>query len=172
MLDRAPQLIEAIKSGAVKHIFLVGGCDGAPPGRNYYTEFVKRTPMDSLVLTLACGKFRFNDLDLGDIGGIPRILDVGQCNDAYSAVEIALALAEAFGCTVNELPLTLVLSWYEQKAVCILLSLLALGVKDIYIGPTLPAFMSETVVKTLVDAYGLQPITHPQQDLDAILHRG
>ena len=138
VLDRAPQLIEAIKSGAVKHIFLVGGCDGAHPGRNYYTEFVKRTPMDSLVLTLACGKFRFNDLDLGDIGGIPRILDVGQCNDAYSAVEIALAL----------------------------------GVKDIYIGPTLPAFMSETVVKTLVDAYGLQPITHPQQDLDAILHRG
>ena len=172
VLDRAPQLIEAIKNGAVKHIFLVGGCDGAHPGRNYYTEFVKRTPMDSLVLTLACGKFRFNDLDLGDIGGIPRILDVGQCNDAYSAVEIALALAEAFGCTVNELPLTLVLSWYEQKAVCILLSLLALGVKDIYIGPTLPAFMSETVVKTLVDAYGLQPITHPQQDLDAILHRG
>lgn len=172
VLDRAPQLIEAIKSGAVKHIFLVGGCDGAHPGRNYYTEFVKRTPMDSLVLTLACGKFRFNDLDLGDIGGIPRILDVGQCNDAYSAVEIALALAEAFSCTVNELPLTLVLSWYEQKAVCILLSLLALGVKDIYIGPTLPAFMSETVVKTLVDAYGLQPITHPQQDLDAILHRG
>ena len=172
VLDRAPQLIQAIKSGAVKHIFLVGGCDGAHPGRNYYTEFVKRTPMDSLVLTLACGKFRFNDLDLGDIGGIPRILDVGQCNDAYSAVEIALALADAFGCTVNELPLTLVLSWYEQKAVCILLSLLALGVKDIYIGPTLPAFLSETVVKTLVDAYGLQPITHPQQDLDAILHRG
>ena len=172
VLDKAPQIIEAIKSGAVKHIFLVGGCDGAHPGRNYYTEFVKRTPMDSLVLTLACGKFRFNDLDLGEIGGIPRILDVGQCNDAYSAVRIALALAEAFGCTVNDLPLTLVLSWYEQKAVCILLSLLALGVKNIYLGPTLPAFLSETVVKTLVDAYGLQPITAPQQDLDAILHRG
>ena len=171
VLDKAPQIIEAIKSGAVKHIFLVGGCDGAHPGRNYYTEFVKRTPMDSLVLTLACGKFRFNDLDLGEIGGIPRILDVGQCNDAYSAVRIALALAEAFGCTVNDLPLTLVLSWYEQKAVCILLSLLALGVKNIYLGPTLPAFLSETVVKTLVDAYGLQPITAPQQDLDAILHR-
>ena len=156
----------------LKHIFLVGGCDGAHPGRNYYTEFVKRTPMDSLILTLACGKFRFNDLDLGDINGIPRILDVGQCNDAYSAVQIALALADAFGCSVNELPLTLVLSWYEQKAVCILLTLLALGIKDIYLGPTLPAFLSETVVKTLVDAYHLQPITHPQQDLDAILHRG
>ena len=128
--------------------------------------------MDSLVLTLACGKYRFNDLDLGEIGGIPRILDVGQCNDAYSAVQIALALAEAFGCTINELPLTLVLSWYEQKAVCILLTLLALGVKNIYLGPTLPAFLSETVVKTLVEAYNLQPITDPQQDLDAILHRG
>ena len=170
--DSAPAVIDAIKGGAVKHIFLVGGCDGAHPGRNYYTEFVKRTPMDSLILTLACGKFRFNDLDLGDINGIPRILDVGQCNDAYSAVQIALALADAFGCSVNELPLTLVLSWYEQKAVCILLTLLALGIKDIYLGPTLPAFLSETVVKTLVDAYHLQPITHPQQDLDAILHRG
>ena len=170
--DSAPAVIDAIKGGAVKHIFLVGGCDGAHPGRNYYTEFVKRTPMDSLILTLACGKFRFNDLDLGDINGIPRILDVGQCNDAYSAVQIALALADAFGCSVNELPLTLVLSWYEQKAVCILLTLLALGIRDIYLGPTLPAFLSETVVKTLVDAYHLQPITHPQQDLDAILHRG
>ena len=172
VLAQAPQLLEAIRSGAVKHIFLVGGCDGAHPGRNYYTEFVKCTPMDSLILTLACGKFRFNDLDLGEINGIPRILDVGQCNDAYSAVEIALALAEAFGCTVNDLPLTLVLSWYEQKAVCILLSLLALGVKRIYLGPTLPAFLSENVVKTLVDAYGLQPVTDPRQDLDAILHRG
>ena len=172
VLSQAPQLIEAIKSGAVKHIFLVGGCDGAHPGRNYYTEFVKRTPMDSMVLTLACGKFRFNDLDLGEIAGIPRILDVGPCNDAYSAVQIALALAEAFGCSVNELPLTLVLSWYEQKAVCILLSLLALGVKNIYLGPTLPAFLSESVVKTLVDTFGLQPTTAPQQDLDSILHRG
>ena len=127
VLSHAEAIIDAVKSGAVKHIFLVGGCDGAHPGRNYYTEFVKQTPMDSLVLTLACGKYRFNDLDLGEIGGIPRILDVGQCNDAYSAVQIALALADAFGCTVNDLPLTLVLSWYEQKAVCILLSLLALG---------------------------------------------
>ena len=172
VLAQAPQLIEAIRSGAVKHIFLVGGCDGAHPGRNYYTEFVKQTPMDSLVLTLACGKYRFNDLDLGEIGGLPRILDMGQCNDAYSAIRVALALAEAFGCTVNDLPLTLVLSWYEQKAVCILLTLLSLGIKNMYLGPTLPAFLSETVVKTLVDTYGLQPITAPEQDMDAILHRG
>ena len=172
VLSRAPQLVEAIKSGAVKHIFLVGGCDGAHPGRNYYTEFVKRAPMDSLILTLACGKFRFNDLDLGEIEDVPRILDIGQCNDAYSAVQIALALAEAFGCGVNDLPLTLVLTWYEQKAVCILLTLLSLGIKNICLGPTLPAFLSETVAKVLVDAYGLQPITAPQQDLDAILHRG
>ena len=170
--DSAPEVIDAIKSGAVKHIFLVGGCDGAHPGRNYYTDFVKSTPMDSLILTLACGKFRFNDLDLGDINGIPRILDAGQCNDAYSAVQIALALADAFGCGVNDLPLTLVLSWYEQKAVCILLTLLALGIKRIYLGPTLPAFLSESVVNILVDTYGLQPITAPEQDLDAILHRG
>lgn len=172
VLSQAPAILNAIKSGAIQHIFLVGGCDGAHPGRNYYTEFVKRTPMDSLVLTLACGKFRFNDLDLGEIHGIPRILDIGQCNDAYSAVQIALALAEAFDCSINDLPLTLVLSWYEQKAVCILLSLLALGVKNIYLGPTLPAFLSEPVVKMLVDAFGLQPTTHPQQDLDAMLHRG
>ena len=172
VLSNAEAVIAAIKSGAVKHIFLVGGCDGAHPGRNYYTEFVKKTPMDSLVLTLACGKYRFNDLDLGEIGGLPRILDMGQCNDAYSAVTVALALAEAFGCTVNDLPLTLVLSWYEQKAVCILLSLLALGVKNMYLGPTLPAFLSESVVKILVDTYGLQPTTAPEQDLDAILHRG
>ena len=172
VLSHAEAIIAAVRSGAVKHIFLVGGCDGAHPGRNYYTEFVKQTPMDSLVLTLACGKYRFNDLDLGEIGGLPRILDMGQCNDAYSAVTVALALAEAFGCTVNDLPLTLVLSWYEQKAVCILLSLLALGVKNMYLGPTLPAFLSESVVKILVDTYGLQPITAPEQDMDAILHRG
>ena len=149
----------------------MGGCDGAHPGRNYYTEFVKHTPMDSLVLTLACGKYRFNDIDLGEISGIPRILDMGQCNDAYSAIKVALALADAFGCSVNDLPLTLVLSWYEQKAVCILLTLLALGVKNIYLGPTLPAFMSETVVKILVDEYGLLPTTDPNQDMDAILNR-
>ena len=172
VLSHAEQLITAIKDGTVKHIFLVGGCDGAHPGRNYYTEFVKQTPMDSLVLTLACGKYRFNDLDLGEIGGLPRILDMGQCNDAYSAIRVAAALAEAFGCGINELPLTLVLSWYEQKAVCILLTLLSLGIKNMYLGPTLPAFMSETVVKVLVDTYGLQPITAPEQDMDAILHRG
>ena len=128
--------------------------------------------MDSLVLTLACGKYRFNDLDLGEINGIPRILDMGQCNDAYSAIKVALALADAFGCAVNELPLTLGLSWYEQKAVCILLTLLSLGLKNMYLGPTLPAFMSENVVKYLVDAYNLQPITAPEQDMDAILGRG
>ena len=172
VIANAEKVINAIKTGAIKHIFLVGGCDGAHPGRNYYTEFVKQTPMDTLVLTLACGKYRFNDLDLGEIDGLPRILDMGQCNDAYSAIKVALALADAFGCTVNELPLTLVLSWYEQKAVCILLTLLSLGVKNMYLGPTIPAFLSETVVKVLVDTYGLQPITAPEQDMDAILNRG
>ena len=172
VLSNAGKIIELIKSGKIKHIFLVGGCDGAHTGRNYYTEFVKRTPMDSLVLTLACGKYRFNDLDLGEIDGLPRILDMGQCNDAYSAIKVAIALAEAFGCDINELPLTLVLSWYEQKAVCILLTLLALGVKNMYLGPTMPAFLSETVVKVLVDTYGLQPTTAPEQDLDTILCKG
>ena len=172
VLSNAGKIIELIKSGNIKHIFLVGGCDGAHTGRNYYTEFVKQTPMDSLVLTLACGKYRFNDLDLGEIDGLPRILDMGQCNDAYSAIKVAIALAEAFGCDINELPLTLVLSWYEQKAVCILLTLLALGVKNMYLGPTMPAFLSETVVKVLVDTYGLQPTTAPEQDLDTILCKG
>lgn len=171
LLVNADKIISAIKSGAIRHIFLVGGCDGAHSGRNYYTEFVKQTPMDTLVLTLACGKYRFNDLDLGEIDGIPRIIDVGQCNDSYSAIRVTLALADAFECTVNDLPLTLVLSWYEQKAVCILLTLLSLGVKNIYLGPTLPAFMSEAVVKTLVETYGLQPITAPEQDMDAILNK-
>ena len=172
ILANAEKVISAIKAGAIKHIFLVGGCDGAHPGRNYYTEFVKQTPMDTLVLTLACGKYRFNDLDLGEIDGLPRILDMGQCNDAYSAIKVALALADAFECTVNELPLTLVLSWYEQKAVCILLTLLSLGIKNMYLGPTFPAFFSEAVAKVLVDTYGLQPITTPEQDMDAILKRG
>lgn len=171
VLANADKVISAIKEGAIKHIFLVGGCDGAHPGRNYYTEFVKQTPMDTLVLTLACGKYRFNDLDLGEVGGLPRILDMGQCNDAYSAIKVALALADAFNCTVNDLPLTLVLSWYEQKAVCILLTLLSLGIKNMYLGPTMPAFLSETVVKVLVDTYGLRPITAPEQDMDAILGR-
>ena len=172
VLSHAEQIISSIRQGHIRHIFLVGGCDGAHPGRNYYTDFVKQTPMDSLVLTLACGKYRFNDLDLGEIDGIPRILDMGQCNDAYSAIRVALALADAFDCTVNDLPLTLVLSWYEQKAVCILLTLLSLGIRNMYLGPTLPAFMSETVVKYLVDTYNLQPITAPEQDMDAILKRG
>mgnify|MGYP005895227567 FL=1 len=172
VLSHAEQIISSIRQGHIRHIFLVGGCDGAHPGRNYYTDFVKQTPMDSLVLTLACGKYRFNDLDLGEIDGIPRILDMGQCNDSYSAIKVALALADAFDCSVNDLPLTLVLSWYEQKAVCILLTLLSLGIRNMYLGPTLPAFMSETVVKYLVDTYNLQPITAPEQDMDAILKRG
>lgn len=172
VLSHAEQIINSINQGHIRHIFLVGGCDGAHPGRNYYTDFVKQTPMDSLVLTLACGKYRFNDLDLGEIDGIPRILDMGQCNDSYSAIKVALALADAFDCSVNDLPLTLVLSWYEQKAVCILLTLLSLGIRNMYLGPTFPAFMSETVVKYLVDTYNLQPITAPEQDMDAILKRG
>ena len=172
VLSHAEQIINSINQGHIRHIFLVGGCDGAHPGRNYYTDFVKQTPMDSLVLTLACGKYRFNDLDLGEIDGIPRILDMGQCNDSYSAIKVALAHADAFDCSVNDLPLTLVLSWYEQKAVCILLTLLSLGIRNMYLGPTLPAFMSETVVKYLVDTYNLQPITAPEQDMDAILKRG
>lgn len=172
VLSHAEQIISSIRQGHIRHIFLVGGCDGAHPGRNYYTDFVKQTPMDSLVLTLACGKYRFNDLDLGEIDGIPRILDMGQCNDSYSAIKVVLALADAFDCSVNDLPLTLVLSWYEQKAICILLTLLSLGIRNMYLGPTLPAFMSETVVKYLVDTYNLQPITAPEQDMDAILKRG
>ena len=162
VLANAEKVITAIKAGAIKHIFLVGGCDGAHPGRNYYTEFVKQTPMDTLVLTLACGKYRFNDLNLGEIDGLPRILDMGQCNDVYSAIKVALALADAFGCTVNELPLTLILSWYKQKTVCILLTLLSLGIKNMYLGPTFHAFLLETVAKVLVDTYGLQPITAPE----------
>lgn len=169
VLGVADKVIEAVQGGAIKHFFLVGGCDGARPGRNYYTDFVKQTPQDTVILTLACGKFRFNDLDLGTIGGIPRILDMGQCNDAYSAIQVAVALADAFKCGVNDLPLTLVLSWYEQKAVCILLTLLALGIKNIYIGPSLPAFLSSNVLGILVEKFNLKPITTPEEDLKAIL---
>ena len=147
ILSMADQVIDAVKSGAIRHFFLVAGCDGAKPGRNYYTDFVKQTPADSLVLTLACGKFRFNDLDLGNIGGLPRIMDMGQCNDAYGAIKVAAALAGAFGCEVNELPLSFVLSWYEQKAVCILLTLLHLGIRNIRLGPSLPAFLSPNRLK-------------------------
>lgn len=169
VLDNAPVIIDAVKAGAIKHFFLVGGCDGAKPGRNYYTEFVKQAPEDTVVLTLACGKFRFNDLDIGKIGPFPRILDMGQCNDAYGAIQVALALAGAFECGVNDLPLTLVLSWYEQKAVCILLTLLALGIRNIYIGPSVPAFFSKTVIDLLVEKFALHPISTPEDDLKAIL---
>ncbi len=169
VMSVADTVINAVKSGDIRHFFLVGGCDGAKPGRNYYTEFVEKTPADTVVLTLACGKFRFFDKQLGDIGGIPRLLDVGQCNDAYSAVQIALALAKAFDCTVNDLPLSLVLSWYEQKAVAILLSLLALGIKNIKLGPTLPAFITPNVLDLLVENYNIAPISTPDQDLAEIL---
>ena len=169
VLSVADTVIGAVKTGALKHIFLVGGCDGARAGRNYYTEFVKQTPADTAVLTLACGKYRFNDLDLGTIGGLPRIMDMGQCNDAYSAIKVAVALSKAFGCGVNDLPLTLVLSWYEQKAVCILLTLLHLGLKNIYLGPTLPAFLSPNVLDFLVKTFEIHPTTTPEQDLKAIL---
>lgn len=169
VLGVADQVIDAVKSGSISHFFLVGGCDGARPGRNYYTEFVKQTPKDSIILTLACGKYRFNDLDLGEIGGLPRMMDMGQCNDAFSAIKVAVALAEAFGCDVNELPLSMVLSWYEQKAVCILLTLLHLGIKNIYLGPTLPAFISPNVLQYLVDNYNISPISTPEKDLKKIL---
>ena len=169
VLSVADKVIDAVKADAIKHFFLVGGCDGAKPGRNYYTEFVKRTPKDTVILTLACGKYRFNDLDIGEIGGLPRIMDMGQCNDAYSAIKVALALSEAFACSVNELPLTLVISWYEQKAVCILLTLLSLGIKNIYIGPSLPAFISPNILNVLVEKFSLTPISTPEADLEKIL---
>ncbi len=169
VLSVADKVIDAVKSGAIKHFFLVGGCDGAKPGRNYYTEFVKKTPQDTIILTLACGKYRFNDLNLGEVAGLPRIMDMGQCNDAYSAIQVAIALVNAFKCDINELPLTLVLSWYEQKAVCILLTLLALGIKNIYLGPTLPAFISPNVLAILVDKFGIKPISEPEKDLQTIL---
>lgn len=165
----ADKVIEGVKSGAIRHFFLVGGCDGAKPGRNYYTEFVEKVPKDCMVLTLACGKFRFFDKDLGNIGGIPRLLDIGQCNDAYSAIQIAVALSEAFGVGVNDLPLSFVLSWYEQKAVAILLTLLHLGIKDIRLGPTLPEFITPNVLDFLVKTFDIKPITTPDQDLAAIL---
>ena len=169
VLSVADKVIDAVKSGDIKHFFLVGGCDGARTGRNYYTEFVKQTPSDSIILTLACGKYRFNDLDLGEIGGLPRIMDMGQCNDAYSAIKVAAALAEAFECNINELPLSMILSWYEQKAVCILLTLLHLGIRNIYLGPTLPAFISENILKYLVENYNISPISTPEADLAKIL---
>lgn len=171
ILGAAPQVIEAVKAGKISHFFLVGGCDGARQGRNYYTDFVKEAPKDSIILTLACGKYRFNDLDLGTIEGLPRIMDMGQCNDAFGAVKVALALAEAFECGVNELPLTLVLSWYEQKAVSILLTLLHLGIKNIYLGPTLPSFVSENVLNYLVENFQISPTGTPEEDLKKILEK-
>lgn len=168
VLGIADKIVDAVKKGDIRHFILVGGCDGARPGRNYYTELVKNTSPDTVVLTLACGKYRFNDLDLGTVAGLPRILDMGQCNDAFSAIQVALALADAFGCSVNELPLSIVLSWYEQKAVCVLLTLLSLGIRNIKLGPTLPAFISPNVLKYLAEHYNIAPISTADGDLKAI----
>ncbi|MDD4955193.1 MAG: hydroxylamine reductase [Candidatus Omnitrophica bacterium] len=170
VLGLADKIVEAVKSKAIRHFFLIGGCDGAKPGRNYYTEFAQKVPSDCVILTLACGKFRFNRLNLGSIGPFPRLLDCGQCNDSYSAIKIAIALADAFKCSVNDLPLSLVLSWYEQKAVCILLTLLSLGIKNIRLGPSLPAFVSPNVLNILVEKFNIKPITTPDNDLKEILH--
>jgi hydroxylamine reductase len=169
VLSVADKIVAAVQGKAIRHFFLVAGCDGAKPGRNYYTEFVEKAPRDTVVLTLACGKFRFFDKELGDIGGIPRLLDVGQCNDAYSAIQIAVALSKAFNVGVNDLPLSMILSWYEQKAVAILLTLLYLGIKDIRLGPSLPAFISPNVFDVLVKNFAIKPITTPDDDLKAIL---
>lgn len=169
VMNVAGDVIDAVKNEDIRHFFLVGGCDGARSGRNYFREFVKQTPKDSIVLTLACGKYRFNDLDLGNIKGLPRLMDIGQCNDAYSAIQIAIALANAFDCDINELPLSMVLSWYEQKAVCILLTLLHLGIKNIRLGPTLPAFLSPNVLNFLVENFGIAPITTVEEDLKTLL---
>jgi hydroxylamine reductase len=169
VLGVADRVIETVKGKQIRHFFLVAGCDGAKPGRNYYTQFVEQVPQDCVVLTLACGKFRFFDQALGAIGGIPRLLDVGQCNDAYSAIQIAVALSKAFGVGVNDLPLSMILSWYEQKAAAILLTLLYLGIRDIRLGPSLPAFVSPGVLDVLVKNFGIRPITTPEEDLKAIL---
>lgn len=169
VLSVADKVVDAVKTGAIKHFFLVGGCDGAKPGRNYYTKFAQAVPKDCVILTLACGKYRFNDLSFGDIGGIPRLLDVGQCNDAYSAIKIAEALAGAFNCGVNELPLTMIISWYEQKAVAVLLSLLSLGIKGIRLGPSLPAFITPNILAFLVKTFDIKPITTAEEDLKAVL---
>jgi hydroxylamine reductase len=169
VLGVADKVIEAVKAGAIRHFFLIGGCDGARSGRSYYTELAESVPQDCMIMTLACGKFRFNKLEFGEIGGLPRLLDIGQCNDTYSALKIAIALAGAFDCGVNDLPLSLVLSWYEQKAVAVLLTLLHLGVRNIRIGPTLPAFLSPAVVGLLHEKFNLMAITSPEADLAAML---
>jgi hydroxylamine reductase len=171
VMSVAGKIVDWVKSGKIRHFFLVGGCDGAKPSRNYYTEFVEKVPSDCVVLTLACGRFKFFDKQLGNIEGIPRLIDVGQCNDAYSAIQIALALSKAFGVGVNELPLSLVLSWYEQKAVAILLTLLSLGIRNIRLGPTLPAFLTPNVLDYLVKNFNIMQITTPDQDLKAILDK-
>ncbi len=169
LMAAAPAVIEQVKAGNIKHFFLIGGCDGDKNERTYYTELAKAVPKDSIILTLACGKFRFNDLEFGDINGIPRFLDVGQCNDAYSAIQLAIALADAFGCGVNDLPLSLVLSWFEQKAIVILLTLLALGIKDIRVGPTAPGFLTPNLIGILNQQFGLKLISTVEQDLKDIL---
>ena len=169
VLGVADKVVDAVKAGAIRHFFLVGGCDAARSGRSYYTELAQSIPQDCVLLTLGCGKFRFNKLEFGEIGGLPRLLDIGQCNDTYSAIQISLALAKAFECGVNDLPLSLVLSWYEQKAVAVLLTLLYLGVRNVRIGPTLPAFLSPEVLALLKEKYNLMAITTPEQDLAAIL---
>ena len=165
VMSVAGKVIDAVKAGQIKHFFLIGGCDGAKPGRNYFTEFAEAVPDDCVILTLACGKYRFNKLDFGDIGGIPRLLDMGQCNDAYSAIQVAVALANAFECDVNDLPLSMILSWFEQKAVCILLTLLHLGIKGIKLGPSLPAFVGPNVLNVLVENFNIAPITTASEDL-------
>lgn len=171
-LSHAETIVNAVKDGKIRHFFLIGGCDGARPGRNYYTEFAKKVPEDCVILTLACGKYRFNKLDFGEVAGLPRLLDVGQCNDAYSAVRIATALADAFDTDVNGLPLSIILSWYEQKAVADLLALLSLGIKGIFLGPSLPAFVSPNVLQFLVDTFNLQSISEPDDDLKTCLQQG
>jgi hydroxylamine reductase len=171
VMNVAGAVVDAVKSGAVKHFFLIGGCDGAKPGRNYYTEFAEAVPKDCVILTLACGKYRFNKLDFGTIGGIPRLLDIGQCNDAYSAIQIAVALAKAFNTDVNSLPLSMILSWYEQKAVCILLTLLHLGIRNIKLGPSLPAFVTPAALNVLVEKFNIAPVSTAAQDLAAALKK-
>ena len=168
-LSHAGEIVQAVKDGQIRHFFLIGGCDGARPGRNYFTKFAQLVPEDCVILTLACGKYRFNKLDFGTVAGLPRLLDVGQCNDAYSAVRIATALADAFDTDVNSLPLSMILSWYEQKAVAVLLALLSLGIKNIYLGPSLPAFLSPNVLQYLVENYQISPIGDPKEDLEKML---
>lgn len=170
-LSHAGEIVQAVKDGQIRHFFLIGGCDGARPGRNYFTKFAQLVPEDCVILTLACGKYRFNKLDFGTVAGLPRLLDVGQCNDAYSAVRIAMALADAFDTDVNSLPLSMILSWYEQKAVAVLLALLSLGIKNIYLGPSLPAFLSPNVLQYLVENYRISPIGDPKEDLEKMLER-